>query len=175
MSTEAPYSAAAAQHRRAQFRQPISDAKRHRSIFELPPNFFDSCRLLESPSASPLYVVEPLESLSVKTLDDVSIDDESKKDAQNTESSSNNRNNAKQRWSCNTCKAVFESLHDQRSHFKSDIHRLNVLIFFRLSFIEIMFFHKFYILSCWIEMGLYRAEWIYRTIWADLKWYGTEA
>ncbi|OIT32135.1 PREDICTED: ankyrin repeat and zinc finger domain-containing protein 1 [Nicotiana attenuata] len=126
MSTETPNSAAAAQHRRAQFRQPISDVKRHRSIFELPPNFFDSCRLLESPSASPLYLVEPLESLSVKTLDDVSIDDESKKDAQNTESSSNNRNNAKQRWSCNTCKAVFESLHDQRSHFKSDIHRLNI-------------------------------------------------
>lgn len=125
MSTEAPYSAAA-QHRRAQFRQPISDVKRHRSIFELPPNFFDSCRLLESPLASPLYLVEPLESLSVKTLDDVSIDDESQKDAQNTESSSNNRNNAKQRWSCNTCKAVFESLHDQRSHFKSDIHRLNI-------------------------------------------------
>lgn len=44
---------------------------------------------------------------------------------ENTESSSS-RKNAKQRWSCNTCKAEFESLHDQRSHFKSDIHRLNI-------------------------------------------------
>lgn len=30
------------------------------------------------------------------------------------------------RWSCNTCKADFDSLEDQRSHFKSDIHRFNV-------------------------------------------------
>ncbi|KAA8515953.1 hypothetical protein F0562_019132 [Nyssa sinensis] len=31
-----------------------------------------------------------------------------------------------QRWSCNTCKAEFDSLQDQRSHFKSDIHRFNI-------------------------------------------------
>ncbi|CAN6466494.1 unnamed protein product [Victoria cruziana] len=30
------------------------------------------------------------------------------------------------RWSCNTCRVEFESLEDQRSHFKSDFHRLNV-------------------------------------------------
>ncbi|TMW92154.1 hypothetical protein EJD97_013438 [Solanum chilense] len=111
-------------NRRHQLKQQI-DEKKHRSIFELPANFFDSCRLLQSPSASPLSIVEPLESLSVKTLDDVDIDDESKKEVKNTESLSS-RNNPKQRWSCNTCKAEFESLHDQRSHFKSDIHRLNI-------------------------------------------------
>lgn len=125
METEAPPStttAAAANNRRRQLKQQISDEKKHRSIFELPANFFDSCRLLQSPSASPISVVEPLESMSVKTLDDVvDIDDVS-----NTGSSSSSRNNAKQRWSCNTCKAEFESLHDQRSHFKSDIHRLNI-------------------------------------------------
>ncbi|KAF3787761.1 Ankyrin repeat and zinc finger domain-containing protein 1 [Nymphaea thermarum] len=30
------------------------------------------------------------------------------------------------RWSCNTCRVEFESLEDQRSHFKSDLHRFNV-------------------------------------------------
>ncbi|KAG5251477.1 ankyrin repeat and zinc finger domain-containing protein [Salix suchowensis] len=30
------------------------------------------------------------------------------------------------RWTCNTCKAEFDSLQDQRFHFKSDIHRINV-------------------------------------------------
>ncbi|KAJ8573286.1 hypothetical protein K7X08_009797 [Anisodus acutangulus] len=117
MESEAPPSTTT--HRRHQLKQQISDEKRHRSIFELPANFFDSCRLLQSPSAS------PLESLSVKTLDDVDIDDESKKEVENTENSSS-RNDVKQRWSCNTCKAEFESLQDQRSHFKSDIHRLNI-------------------------------------------------
>ncbi|XP_055817419.1 uncharacterized protein LOC129886662 [Solanum dulcamara] len=125
MEATPPTTAAATHNRRHQLKQQISDEKRHRSIFELPANFFDSCRLLQSPSASPLSVVEPLESLSVKTLDDVVIDDESKKEVENTESSSS-RNSAKERWSCNTCKAEFESLHDQRSHFKSDIHRLNI-------------------------------------------------
>ncbi|XP_015078718.1 ankyrin repeat and zinc finger domain-containing protein 1 [Solanum pennellii] len=126
MEVEASTSNAATSthNRRHQLKQQI-DEKKHRSIFELPANFFDSCRLLQSPSASPLSIVEPLGSLSVKTLDDVDIDDESKKEVENTESLSS-RNNPKQRWSCNTCKAEFESLHDQRSHFKSDIHRLNI-------------------------------------------------
>lgn len=30
------------------------------------------------------------------------------------------------RWTCNTCKIEFASLQDQRSHFKSDVHRLNI-------------------------------------------------
>ncbi|PHT93435.1 hypothetical protein T459_01317 [Capsicum annuum] len=117
---------AVAHNRGHQFKLQSSDEKKHRSIFELSSNFFDSCRLLQSPSASPLSLVEPLESLSVKNLDDVEdIGDESKKEVENTESSSS-RNNAKHRWTCNTCKAEFESLREQRSHFKSDIHRLNI-------------------------------------------------
>ncbi|XP_060218804.1 uncharacterized protein LOC132645688 isoform X1 [Lycium barbarum] len=105
-------------HRR---HQQVPDEKRHRSVFDLPANLFDSCRLLQSPSAS------PLENLSVKTLtlDDANIDDESKKEVEDTETWSN-RNDVKQRLSCNTCKAEFDSLQDQRSHFKSDIHRLNI-------------------------------------------------
>lgn len=31
-----------------------------------------------------------------------------------------------QNWTCNTCRVEFDSLHDQRSHFKSDIHRFNI-------------------------------------------------
>ena len=42
----------------------------------------------------------------------------------NNNSSSNN--NSMSRWSFNTCKAEFDSLLYQRSHFKSDFHRFNV-------------------------------------------------
>ncbi len=31
-----------------------------------------------------------------------------------------------ERWSCKGCAAVFHSLDQQRSHFKSDFHRFNV-------------------------------------------------
>lgn len=31
-----------------------------------------------------------------------------------------------QRWACKGCGALFQSLDEQRSHFKSDIHRFNV-------------------------------------------------
>ncbi|KAG8391697.1 hypothetical protein BUALT_Bualt01G0214200 [Buddleja alternifolia] len=89
------------------------EAKRHRSIFEVSPDFFDSCRLLPSPSSS-------LPDSDTSQSDD------------NSSSSSSSSVNAKimQRWSCNTCKAEFESLHDQRLHFKSDIHRFNIKLSF---------------------------------------------
>ncbi|XP_057435504.1 uncharacterized protein LOC130728153 isoform X2 [Lotus japonicus] len=94
-----------------------SQEKRHRSIFEVQPNFFDSCLLLPSPHAPisehhhrhrRLKTLEP-------SSDDVVLDDAPQNAAVSVP-----------RWTCNTCKAQFDSLQDQRSHFKSDIHRFNV-------------------------------------------------
>ncbi|KAH0866651.1 hypothetical protein HID58_083862 [Brassica napus] len=75
-----------------------------RSIFDLNVDFFDSCCLL-NPSVrllSPAFDPEAAEKSSKEG--GVILD----------------------RWTCNTCKIEFVSLHDQRSHFKSDIHRLNI-------------------------------------------------
>lgn len=89
-----------------------SQEKRHRSIFELPSNFFDSCRLLPSPHSSvPDHYNATLQTLQLPSND---VDD-----IQNSVVSA-------PRLTCNTCKAQFDSLQDQRSHFKSDIHRFNV-------------------------------------------------
>lgn len=82
-----------------------------RSIFDLNVDFFDSCCLL-NPSVrllSPAFDPEAAEKSSKEG--GVILD----------------------RWTCNTCKIEFVSLHDQRSHFKSDIHRLNVIISLSLS------------------------------------------
>ncbi|XVF79917.1 hypothetical protein PTKIN_Ptkin15bG0029000 [Pterospermum kingtungense] len=93
-----------------------SQEKRQRSIFDLPVNFFDSCRLL-CPSLTSLF--EPLsicENCSPEDLNNTDDGDEK-----------GSRNGAVfPRWTCNTCKSEFDSLQDQRSHFKSDIHRFNV-------------------------------------------------
>ncbi|KVH90302.1 Ankyrin repeat-containing protein [Cynara cardunculus var. scolymus] len=83
-----------------------------RSIFELPSDFLDSCRLLEHPSTSSTAFIPELE-----TKETTLQDEESTKD-KNVSTS--------ERLTCNTCKASFESLQDQRSHFKSDFHRFNV-------------------------------------------------
>ncbi|CAK8542241.1 unnamed protein product [Lathyrus sativus] len=82
-----------------------SQEKRHRSIFELPSNYFDSCRLLPSPHSS---------------VSDLNANHET------LHSTSNDAVVLGTRLTCNTCKAQFDSLQDQRSHFKSDIHRFNV-------------------------------------------------
>ncbi|CAL0328134.1 unnamed protein product [Lupinus luteus] len=87
-----------------------SQEKRHRSIFELPHNFFDSSLLLHSPHS---------------LLSDHHFLDSHNVTLQTLEPSQNDVVSA-HRWTCNTCKAQFDSLQDQRSHFKSDIHRFNV-------------------------------------------------
>ncbi|KAL0464675.1 UNVERIFIED_CONTAM: Ankyrin repeat and zinc finger domain-containing protein 1 [Sesamum latifolium] len=96
------------------------ESRRQRSIFEVPSDFFDSCRPLDSPLSS---------------LPDTDVSQENALRQSNSEKeiieNSNNYNNsdgakAMERWSCNTCKAEFESLQDQRFHFKSDLHRFNI-------------------------------------------------
>ncbi|KAG6669672.1 ankyrin repeat and zinc finger domain-containing protein 1 isoform X1 [Carya illinoinensis] len=93
--------------------------KRHRSIFDLPPDFFDSCHLLSSPHSSLTPICEHLDnpnSSAPETLDF----------PQDGANAPKNVVLATPRWTCNTCKGEFDSLQDQRSHFKSDIHRFNV-------------------------------------------------
>ncbi|CAI0401016.1 unnamed protein product [Linum tenue] len=91
--------------------------KRYRSIFDVPPDFFDSCSLL-SPSAASFY--EAVDKSENQNLDD------HPEHRDGDEEASSKAAVTVTRWTCNTCKAEFESLHDQRSHFKSDIHRINV-------------------------------------------------
>ncbi|KAL8062538.1 hypothetical protein ABFX02_02G154000 [Erythranthe guttata] len=123
MASEAATTAAATEkpvkpHPRKQNKQ--EDTKRHRSVFELPPDFFDSCRLLPSPLSS-------LPEFDV-FHDDAVEESKSEREAIEIDNDNDGKNHAKamQRWSCNTCKAEFESLPDQRFHFKSDLHRFNI-------------------------------------------------
>ncbi|KAF8111481.1 hypothetical protein N665_0074s0015 [Sinapis alba] len=98
MATDPPSSVAAA--------AVVSD-KLPRSIFDLNVDFFNSCCLL-NPSVRFGPVLSP------------AFDPEA------AEKSSKDGGVVLDRWTCNTCKIEFVSLQDQRSHFKSDIHRLNI-------------------------------------------------
>ncbi|XP_042461068.1 ankyrin repeat and zinc finger domain-containing protein 1-like [Zingiber officinale] len=97
--------------------------RNRRSVFDLPSGFFESCHLLhglrpgqaEAPYPPPAAVAAGSDGEGAEpAIDTLRIGDKGK------ESSSSSR------WTCNTCKAEFDSLQDQRSHFKSDLHRLNV-------------------------------------------------
>ncbi|KAM0841686.1 hypothetical protein ACQ4PT_058868 [Festuca glaucescens] len=87
------------------------EKKAPRSLFDLPSDFFESYVLLRAHPAfapSPAEPSEPSRPASVPA-----------QQQQPTEA-------AGLRWTCNTCGAEFESLQEQREHFKSDLHRLNV-------------------------------------------------
>ncbi|XP_021904515.1 ankyrin repeat and zinc finger domain-containing protein 1 [Carica papaya] len=90
--------------------------KRHRSVFDVPANFFDSCRLLSATTTLLQEEISASDNSAAKNLNRTCV----------TEEKTSNNGLSLPRWTCNTCKAVFDSLQDQRSHFKSDIHRLNV-------------------------------------------------
>ncbi|KAJ0052567.1 hypothetical protein Pint_00273 [Pistacia integerrima] len=92
--------------------------KRHRSIFDLSPDFFDSCRLLSPSTILSSEYEASFEDSSSKTLDDT--------DGYVEEDKNSKQGVGLNRWTCNTCKTEFESLQDQRQHFKSDVHRFNV-------------------------------------------------
>ncbi|KAL9315114.1 hypothetical protein ACSQ67_016115 [Phaseolus vulgaris] len=93
-----------------------SQDKRHRSIFDVPSNFFDSSRLLPSPhsSVSDHHTAGQTQTLESSSNNVVFLDD------------SRNAVVSAPRLTCNTCRTQFDSLKDQRAHFKSDIHRFNV-------------------------------------------------
>ncbi|XP_024995936.1 ankyrin repeat and zinc finger domain-containing protein 1-like [Cynara cardunculus var. scolymus] len=79
--------------------------RRNYSVFEVPSNFFYSCRFVEW--------------ISTGTATESTLDER--------ETAAEKKNfSCSERWTCNTCNSSFESLHDQRSHFKSDFHRFNI-------------------------------------------------
>ncbi|KAK9056241.1 hypothetical protein SSX86_027331 [Deinandra increscens subsp. villosa] len=88
----------------------------YRSIFEVPSDFFDSCRLLEHPSTA--FIPELATTATTIISNESNVVEEDSTTDKNVSSS--------EKWTCHTCKSSFESLHDQRSHFKSDFHRINV-------------------------------------------------
>ncbi|CAI9101584.1 OLC1v1038949C3 [Oldenlandia corymbosa var. corymbosa] len=96
--------------------------KRQPSIFEVPGDFFDSCRLLQSPYSS----IIPTQSVPSKPPNEDVPDDFPEDKEEGTSGIHPSEITAMQRWACSTCDAEFESLLEQRSHFSSDFHRLNV-------------------------------------------------
>ncbi|TVT99724.1 hypothetical protein EJB05_54924 [Eragrostis curvula] len=83
------------------------------SLFDLPSDFFDSSVLLRAhPSLSPA-AAEPSEPSGQLP-------------PPSTTQQQQLSEPAGFRWTCNTCAAEFDSLQEQREHFKSDLHRLNV-------------------------------------------------
>ncbi|XP_072958195.1 uncharacterized protein [Typha angustifolia] len=97
--------------------------KKPRSLFDLPSDFFNGCRLLR---AHPSEILPPIPSPPPSsTVDGEGVGEEeagldSKREPEKAKETSSSR------CTCNICKAEFDSFHDQRSHFKSDLHRLNV-------------------------------------------------
>ncbi|CAO2834943.1 unnamed protein product [Amaranthus hypochondriacus] len=108
---------------------PQTDKKR-RSIFEVPANFFDSCCLLPPSNLLQYQLPSPFSAISFvedeETLTSHHRDDEDKEMNSSANFITSTSNHSMNRLSCNTCKSEFCSLLDQRSHFKSDLHRFNV-------------------------------------------------
>ncbi|MFS7925476.1 putative transcription factor C2H2 family [Helianthus anomalus] len=83
--------------------------RRHYSIFKLPSNFTTSFRFIELLSSSSTTAIHNNTSHQIETT-----------------SEKNLIIHTTDRLTCNTCNYSFHSLHDQRSHFKSDFHRFNI-------------------------------------------------
>lgn len=92
----------------------------YRSIFEVPSDFFDSCGLLEYPSTSSTAFIPEFGATATTSTSN------KENTVENKESAQDNNAVSSERLTCNTCKSSFESLQDQRSHFKSDFHRFNI-------------------------------------------------
>ncbi|KAG0473217.1 hypothetical protein HPP92_015074 [Vanilla planifolia] len=98
---------------------------RFRSLFDLPSEFFDSCRLLVSHAsinaAEEPFITQPGSDTAIPRTDvDAAGEELQPKVTEGTLTGTITR------WTCRTCKSEFEALQDQRSHFKSDLHRLNI-------------------------------------------------
>lgn len=98
---------------------------RCRSLFDLPSDFFDSCGL-----------VSPLNPLPSPALLRIPATDDGRAGGDEVRAGDARASGVISCWSCNTCKQEFDSLQDQRSHFKSDLHKFNV----RLSSISFSLF-----------------------------------
>lgn len=105
-------SAAAASSSSYQMAAASPESRPPRSLFDLPADFFDSSSLLGSHPSSAPSAAEPSESIRPAAAPPLSQPSEA----------------PGLRWTCNTCASEFESLQEQREHFKSDLHRLNVYL-----------------------------------------------
>ncbi|KAL6882677.1 hypothetical protein ACP4OV_011367 [Aristida adscensionis] len=85
-----------------------------RSLFDLASGFFDSSVLLRTHPSSAPSAAEPSEPARPPPPPPQQQQQQQPSEA------------AGSRWTCNTCTAEFDSLQEQREHFKSDLHRLNV-------------------------------------------------
>ncbi|XP_020590511.1 ankyrin repeat and zinc finger domain-containing protein 1-like [Phalaenopsis equestris] len=96
-----------------------------RSLFDLPSDFFDSCRLLLSDHPS-ITSTDVSSTSHTSDAPAASADSVAHGEEPHLKVIEEKLKGATKRWTCNVCKSEFESLHDQRSHFKSDLHRLNI-------------------------------------------------
>ncbi|RZS07123.1 hypothetical protein BHM03_00037898, partial [Ensete ventricosum] len=102
--------------------------RKPRSVFDLPSGFFDSCRLLRSLQSETLRRIPDPSPVTAETGVAGSVGEGVEVEVESVLSGEMGKEAGalSSRWTCNTCKAEFDSLQDQRSHFKSDLHRLNV-------------------------------------------------
>ena len=91
-----------------------------RSLFDLPSDFFDSYVLFRSHPALAPSTAEPSEPSRPAPAP---LQQQQPPEA------------AGFRWTCNTCAGEFDSLQEQREHYKSDLHRLNVYILIPLLYL----------------------------------------
>ncbi|RRT85101.1 hypothetical protein B296_00002567 [Ensete ventricosum] len=102
--------------------------RKPRSVFDLPSGFFDSCRLLRSLQSETLRRIPDPSPVTAETGVAGSVGERVEVEVESVLSGEMGKEAGalSSRWTCNTCKAEFDSLQDQRSHFKSDLHRLNL-------------------------------------------------
>lgn len=105
-----------------------------RSLFDLSPDFFDSSCLVFSDGSSTQPTSIPSATSLPATSDDALTTEEARGRGDVSQTETKGMEVSSSRWTCKTCRAEFESLLDQRSHFKSDLHRLNVISLFRVYF-----------------------------------------
>ncbi|MQL92089.1 hypothetical protein Taro_024704 [Colocasia esculenta] len=108
-------------------REPVAPpAYLSRSIFDLPPTFFDSSRLLsdprEIPAQRPHAPPPPSPAPPLLPPGPTPADGHGELQAAGAVRAASG-------WTCHSCEMEFESLQDQRFHFKSDLHRLNVKLY----------------------------------------------
>ncbi|KAL6004742.1 hypothetical protein ACLOJK_005298 [Asimina triloba] len=104
-----------------------SEQKGSRSVFDLPTDFFNSCRLISETSLA-LAPVETISTRGGRGGEEKVMKEEDQEDKKENEG-----RKANPRLSCNTCQSEFDSLQNQRLHFKCDIHRFNVRLSLSLS------------------------------------------
>ncbi|XP_078445637.1 zinc finger protein-like protein [Wolffia australiana] len=88
------------------------------SFFDLPSRFFESCSLISDLHEIPS--VQPLANPCISRAFPAETTEEDEKKGFDVP------RRLEPSWTCHRCRMKFESLEDQRLHFKSDLHQFNV-------------------------------------------------